>query len=160
MGGVLLAASGCDQSNNPDKVASSFVDAYYVEFDLERAKGLAQGGAVGRLDRELELVLETRKKVQVQAAKARVYYTDPEIHRVGEDMVHYTYHLDIRKGPTKLKRTAIVMLARRKGRWVVLQFREETPGAIRHPGAEFGSEVRTGTVGPNTVGLSRTSTTP
>lgn len=112
-------------------VADRFVDAYYVEFDFARAKTYAAGGAIERLDRELALVSAARERVQIGAAKARVYYEPPERRQVGDDMFHATYPLEIRDGTALIKRTAVVMVAKREEGWKVIQFREQHEGLQR-----------------------------
>lgn len=133
---VALAAAlcGCKDANSPDAVASSFVDAYYIEFDLNRAKTLASGSALVRLEEEGALVDEARKRTAIQEAKARVYYEAPEKHVTNDSMVHFSYVLDIRRGTNSLKRPAVVMVAKRDGKWTVIQFREEGSTGGRHKG--------------------------
>lgn len=127
-----LAGTGCPDANQPDTVAGRFVDAYYIEFDLDRAKTLAHGAALRRIEDEAALVDVARKQTAIQEAKARVYYEAPERRDVADDMVHFRYVLDIRRGGSQIEQPSIVMVARREGRWKVIQFREE--GAPPRPG--------------------------
>jgi hypothetical protein len=136
---AFLALAACKAANDSDHVAAAFVDAYYVEFDHARAKTVASGGALRRIEREEQLVADAREQMQVEDRKARVYYSPPVKRQVGEDMVHYTYQLDIRQSGNQQDQMVVVMLAKRDGAWKVIQFRE-------------GDEARTST-------SARTSTT-
>lgn len=121
----LFALSGCKPSDDPDAVADGFVDAYYIEFDHARALTFAHGGALRRIEDEAKLVDHARSKTAIQEAKIRVYYSAPEKRVVGDDMVNYRYVLDIRRGAEKLEKPTVIMVARRDGRWRVIQFRED-----------------------------------
>ncbi len=135
--GLLIAFWGlvaCKSASDSDAVADGFVDAYYVEFDHARARTFATAGALRRIDQEEQLVLDARQQIQMEERKARVYYSDPVKREVGEDMVHYTYQLDIRNGDREIAQPVLVMLGKQDGLWKVIQFRE-----IR--------EVHTSTVG-------------
>lgn len=127
--GLLVAfwcLSACSsKGSDPDAVANGFVDAYYIEFDLTRAKSFAVGGATRRIEEEEELVEQARKQVQVESRKARVYYDAPTKRQVEAGMVHYTYELDIRQADARVRRKAIVMVAKRNGAWKVVRFRED-----------------------------------
>lgn len=136
--GVLVAFGalfGCSSKGDPDAVANAFVDAYYIEFDLDRAKALAVGGALRRLEAEEKLVAEARKQVQVESRKARVYYDAPTKRQVEAGMVHYTYNLDIRQSGGQVQRKAIVMVAKRDGAWKVVRFREDGGGGAHRRAA-------------------------
>lgn len=135
-GGLLFAFLGlaaCKSSDGPDAVANAFVDAYYVEFDHARAKALATGGARRRIEEEERLVADARREMQIESRKARVYYSDPAKRQVRDDLVHYTYQLDIRASDDQQAQEVVVMLANRgrggggrggEGGWKVMQFRE------------------------------------
>ena len=126
--GLLFAFLGlvaCRSAEDPDRVASDFVDAYYVEFDHARAKTLATGGALRRIEQEEQLVADARQQMQVEDRKARVYYSAPAKRQVSDDMVHYTYTLDVRQsGGAPREQAVVVMLGKGDGVWKVIQFRE------------------------------------
>lgn len=131
----VFAASACKSANGPDAVAAEFVDRYYVEFELDRAKALTVGAARERIDRESALVKEARQRVQVEGQKARVYYGAPERRQVRDDLVHYTYTLDIRPAGAAIQRPVVVMVGHRPEGWRVVGFRESGGGT----GLENGS---------------------
>jgi hypothetical protein len=125
---ALLSLTGCKGTNDSDHVAGAFVDAYYVEFDHARAKALAAGGALRRIEEEEKLVREARAQMQVEDRKARVYYSDPAKRQVSDELAHYTYQLDVRQANgAQSAQTVVVMLARRDGVWKVIEFREGQP---------------------------------
>jgi hypothetical protein len=146
------AAFGCKGSSGSDAVATSFVDAYYIEYDFARALTYADGAARSRLEEEKKLVDEARQKTDLQFAKTHVYYDAPEKRAVGDDLVHYTFHLDVQQGTTKIERTAVVMLARQSGAWRVIAFREEGQ-PVGERGEKGGEDqpngVRTSSVRPS-----------
>jgi hypothetical protein len=125
--------SGCPASNDPDKLAARFVDAYYIEYDFDRALTMAEGGARARLLDEKSLADVARQKVELAQSKTHVYYGTPERHAVGDTMVHYTFDLQIRQGPSNIERKAVIMVAKRENGWRVIGFRETTgeDGALR-----------------------------
>jgi hypothetical protein len=116
--------SGCATSNDPDKLAAAFVDAYYIEYDFDRALTMAEGAAKTRLMDEKGLVDAARQKVELVQSKTHVYYNAPERHAVGDTMVHYTFALEIRQGPSNMERKAVIMVAKRDQGWRVISFKE------------------------------------
>ena len=108
---VSVFQHGCARENDPDRLAKGFVDAYYIEYDFERALTFAQGAAVMRLEREKALVDDARQKVAVAQSRSRTYYSEPEKRQVQPDLIHYTFELEIRMGSSDIRRTAIIMLA-------------------------------------------------
>jgi hypothetical protein len=128
--------SGCPASNNPDKLAERFVDAYYIEYDLDRALTMADGSAKARLIDEKGLVDAARQKVELAQSKTHVYYSAPERRELDPDLVYYTFGLEVRQGSSDMRRTAMVMLGQRGGAWRVIGFRE--------PGDRWVDEASTG----------------
>jgi hypothetical protein len=121
---AFLGLGACKSAESADGVADAFVDAYYVEFDHARAKALSTAGALRRIEQEERLVADAREQMQVESRKARVYYSDPAKRQVRDDMVHYTYQLDVRASGSQRDQQVVVMLAKREGSWKVVQFRE------------------------------------
>jgi hypothetical protein len=143
---LVFCATGCKDANDPDTVASGFVDAYYIEFDHARAKTFTYGGALRRIEEEAKLVDFARKKTAIQEAKARVYYGDPERRAIGDDKVHYRYVLDVRRGPERFETPTVILVAKRDGEWRVIQFHE---GGAPRPGVgdrrgDVATSTRTG----------------
>lgn len=125
---VVLFVQACRGGDDPDRLARDFVDAYYLEYDLDRAMTYSEGTARLRLEEEKRLVDEARTKVAIAQSRTRTYYAEPSRRDVGEGLVHYSFGLEIRQGTTELKRDAVVMIAKRDAGWRVLSFRESTPG--------------------------------
>jgi hypothetical protein len=128
---AFLGLGACKSADGPDAVANAFVDAYYVEFDHLRAASMATGGAKRRIEEERKLVADARAQMQVETQKARVYYSDPAKRQVRDDMVHYTYQLDVRVSGAQRDQHVVVMLAKREEGWKVVQFREGDERAVR-----------------------------
>jgi hypothetical protein len=125
---LLVGVSACKSEQDPAVVADRFVDAYYLEFDIAKARTFAAGAAIERLQQEEDLAKAAREKMQIAASKARVYYEAPERRPIGDDMFHATYPLEIREGTSLIARKAIIMVAKRDGAWRVIQFREQHEG--------------------------------
>src|SRR5262249_14552019 len=66
-------AAGCKDLGDPDQLAQAFVDAYYLEYDFDRALALADGAAALRLKEEKSLADEARGKVAVAQSRSRTY---------------------------------------------------------------------------------------
>ena len=141
---ALAVVAGCPSENTSDKTADGFVDAYYVEFDFDQALTFTTGAATRRIEAEQELAREGRERGTIEAAKARVYYDQPEHRQVGDDAAHHTYNLEVHQGSVVFRREVFVMTALRKGRWQVISFREER-GPAAGSGTPRGTGVRTAT---------------
>lgn len=137
-------AMGCrDGANDPDTRAKEFVDAYYIEYDFDRALTFAEGPAAERLKTEKDLVDDARSKVAVAQSRTRTYYDEPERRDASPEMVHYTFEIQIRHGGSEMNRTAIVMVAKKSNGWRVIGFREV--GERAPTGATDDDGVRTTT---------------
>ena len=142
---------GCQTKSDAQVLADDFVDAYYVEFDFDRAEQFTDGAATRRLERERELVREARATQQVEPRKSRVYYARPEVRAVTDELAHFTYALDVRQGDFRFSQSVVVMAAKKSGAWRVIEFREvradlgDRPSPPTEPGQ---SGVRTTTTAP------------
>jgi hypothetical protein len=143
--------TGCNDTNSPDGLARAFVDAYYVEYDVDRAIALSDGAATLRLKEEKDLIDEARAKTAIAQSRSRTYYGDPTKREVGGELVHYTFELEIRQGSNDMRRTAVIMIAKRNDLWKVIGFREAGEGGAgpenRATGATDSNSVRTSTRG-------------
>lgn len=145
---LFALLTGCNDPSTPDGLARAFVDAYYVEYDFDRAIALSEGAAVLRLKQEKDLIDEARAKTAIAQSRSRTYYNDPEKREVGPEMVHFTFELEIRHGSNDMRRTAVLMLAKRANGWRVIGFREGGEGeGGRAPSAPDTDGVRTSTRG-------------
>jgi hypothetical protein len=139
---VFIQAESCKGSNDPDSLARGFIDAYYVEYDFERALTLTEGAATERLKEEKKLVDDARSKVPIEQSRSRTYYAEPEKHQVKDDLIHYTFKLEIRQGSSTLERTAVILARKQQDVWKVIGFREESEGGQTRDG-----EARTSSAG-------------
>lgn len=151
--GITGVFTACKGSSGADAVASAFVDAYYIEYNFDRALTYASGAAQERLLEEKKLVDVARQQADLQIARTHVYYDTPEKHAVNDDLVHFTFALEIHQGQSDIRRTAVIMTARENGTWRVIAFREE--------GQEIGDRARrpeSGDDQPNSVRTSSKGT--
>ena len=120
---VLLLAA-CPKADDANGIADQFVDAYYLEFSLEKAVKFTEGAATRRIEREQELASKVRAQGGLRSAKAKVYYSDPEHRSVREDLSHHTYTLETAIGTELMKNRVLIMTAKKDGKWKVIAFRE------------------------------------
>jgi hypothetical protein len=118
-----LVAASCNQSTNPDDVANRFVDAYYLEFDFNRAAALAESEARTRVEHDAKEVEQVRQLGAFE--RSNVYYGKPERRALSADLVHYTFTLDVRLGDEHFERKILLIVAKRgTSEWRVIGFRE------------------------------------
>jgi len=150
--GVLSLAAGCPAKTDADGIAARFIDAYYVEFDLDTAKTLASGAAVRRIDRDIERLGTVRDVAPVEHAKARVYYEKDAARReVRDDLVRFEFTLDVHTEAGQYPNTVVLAVARRDDAWTVIDFADggRGLGASRgRPGAPERVGVPTSTRSP------------
>ena len=125
-GTLFLLLSGC-KASGPEGLGTDFVDAYYIEFDLEKAGALAAGPARRRLTREAKLATPGRT-AGAEKLKTRVYYEPPKVVRQGDNKISMSFQLTIKNEDTRLEKRAVVLLAKQDNRWVVFDFHEGDPG--------------------------------
>ena len=88
--GLVVAARACGSRDGARRAADRFVDRYYVEIDLPRARELTTGLARAKIDQELELL----QGIEAAESGAR-------------PSVHYRF-LERRKGDASGERTSMV----------------------------------------------------
>jgi hypothetical protein len=119
--GALLAAASCTDENPARAGADRFVDSYYVEIDLPRARENAVGLARAKVEREIELL----KGVEgpESDAKPTVYYRLLE--ERGGDRPGFVYELTISFGGGEtVKRRTLVIVREEAGTWRAVNFEE------------------------------------
>ena len=121
---LTATALGCQQSNDSASIANRFVDAYYLEFDFDKALTFATATARIRIEGEQELAKKARSQGALNPAKVKVYYSEPEHRKMNEEMAHHTYNLETSVGTTRISNQVLVMTAKRDGVWKVISFRE------------------------------------
>jgi len=117
----LIGASACSEANPARDGADRFVDSYYVEIDLPRAKENAVGLARAKVERQIELLKGVERPES--ESKPTVYYRLLE-ERHGE-RPGFVYELTISLGGGEtVKRRALVIVREEAGAWRAANFEE------------------------------------
>ena|GEM_PF-5989179 len=158
--GIFCAVStvACKETNESASVANNFVDAYYLEFNFNKALLFAAASARMRIENEQELAKKARSEGALNPGKVKVYYSEPEHRMMNDRMAHYTYSLETSVGTTRLTNRVLVMTANRDGKWKVIAFRElGRPGSGENTGAAPGQRFRDA-LGDSAAGTTTVST--
>lgn len=120
---LLAAASGCTSDDPARAAAERFVDRYYVEIDLPRARDEAGGLARAKVEREMRL-LEGITPPE-ESARPRVHYRFVEQQEPGRDRRGFVYELTISfQGSDQVQRRALVTVGQEEGAWRAVNFQE------------------------------------
>lgn len=117
-------ASAC-RSRDPAQAATErFLDAYYVEIDLPRARDEASGLARRKVEEQIRLV--AGQPAPDAAARPTIHYRFVEAQPAGEgDHRGFVYELAIRiDGGDELSRRVLVTAREVDGRWHAANFQE------------------------------------
>lgn len=134
---LAISAFACKEGKDSASIANQFVDAYYLEFNFDKALTFATASARIRIEKEQELAKKARSQGALNPAKVKVYYSEPEHRKMNEEMAHHTYSLETSVGTTRLTNRVLVMTAKREGAWKVIAFRE-----LGRPGIGENTDVR------------------
>jgi hypothetical protein len=118
---LLLAVPGCSEPNPAREGADRFVDSYYVEIDLPRAKENAVGLARAKVEREIELLKGIERPES--DAKPTVYYRLLEERRGERPGFVYELTISFGGGET-VQRRALVIVREEGGSWRAANFEE------------------------------------
>lgn len=118
---VLLVA--CSRSDSPESVAQDFVERYYVQPNLGKAKALAHGLARHKIEKEQQL-LQPMSQAVIPGDRA-VSYTLYTTRGMGEDRIFFVYDLAISVDRQTMKKRAFISTSRVKEGWRVTNFQEE-----------------------------------
>lgn len=118
---VLLVA--CSRSDSPESVAQDFVERYYVQPNLEKAKALAHGLARHKIEKEQQLLQPMSQSV-IPGDRA-VSYSLHATRGMGEDRIFFVYDLAISVDRQTMKKRAFISTTRVKEGWRVTNFQEE-----------------------------------
>lgn len=118
---VLLVA--CSRSDSPESVAQDFVERYYVQPNLEKAKALAHGLARHKIEKEQQLLQPMSQEV-ISGDRA-VSYSLHATRGMGEDRIFFVYDLAISVDRQTMKKRAFISTTRVKEGWRVTNFQEE-----------------------------------
>jgi hypothetical protein len=118
---ALLGAVACTEDDPARNGADRFVDSYYVEIDLPRARENSVGLARAKVEREIELLKGVERPES--DAKPSVYYRLLE--ERGGERPGFVYELTISFGGGEtVKRRALVIVREEGGEWRAVNFEE------------------------------------
>lgn len=117
---VVLAA--CSSAEDPESIAQSFVERYYVHPDLPRAKALAHGLARRKIEDEERLLQGVTRPAG--AADRGVSYRLHSTRKMWEGKIFFVYDITISADSREMKKRAFIATGRVKERWRVTNFQE------------------------------------
>ncbi|MFQ5847884.1 MAG: hypothetical protein ACE5IQ_09500 [Candidatus Methylomirabilales bacterium] len=118
----VLALAACTPAEGPESVARSFVERYYVQPDLPKAKALAYGLARRKIEDEERLLQAVARATG--AAGRDVSYRLHTTRKVGDIKVLFVYDLTISVDRRVFKKQAIIATGRVKEGWRVTNFQD------------------------------------
>jgi hypothetical protein len=126
---VLIAASSCSKPGaSPRATAEAFLDAHYVQINLERSKSLTTGLAHDKVEKEISLIGDN--EITGETRKPSISY---KLHRADEDdaAAQYAYELTVRPpGLDPFVKLVMVTVRNGEGGWSVTNYNEsDMPGA-------------------------------
>jgi hypothetical protein len=121
---VALLAGACSTGDPARTAAERFVDAYYVEIDLPRARDAAVGLARAKVDDEMQL-LSGQEGVDA-ASRPSVHYRFLEGQPAAAERDHrgFLFELTISMGPDSSTRKTLVTVRQDGGQWRAANFQE------------------------------------
>ncbi len=122
---VLVAGlSACQPDpNSPRGVAERFLDAHYVQMDLEVAKGYCSGLALKRVEEEIRLT--EGQAIDASTRLPRVYYTLVRETPRGDTRVSLQYQAKIFvAGAGEFQKELLLSLRKEQDGWRVMHYRE------------------------------------
>lgn len=121
---LAMSAPACSHSDPARGGAERFVDAYYVEIDLPRARDEAVGLARAKVDDELKLL--TGQEAPEGGVRPTVHYRLVEAQGEGErDRRGFVFELSIHTDSgDELTRRVLVTVREEGGAWRAANFQE------------------------------------
>ncbi len=125
---IILFGISCGPKNEPVDIANKFVKYYYQRMNQEEAIKLSSMMAKDKLEKEIELVKESRiKNPQAEQNKAKISYNLEES-KIEKDMGFITYKLIIQpKGMKPFNKSALLTLKNESGQWKIINYEEINP---------------------------------
>ena len=121
---MALAILGCTASDNAQRVADHFVQAYYVQIDQAQALEFTAGLARERLHEELQRVASLRRGSSLEQARPRVSYTLARTQSEGQQVL-LVYDLTITPPQIQPILKKILLIMEQPGEhWKVINFTE------------------------------------
>jgi transposase len=121
---MALAILGCTASDNAQRVADHFIQAYYVQIDQAQALEFTAGLARERLHEELQRVASLRRGNSLEQARPRVSYTLARTQSEGQQVL-LVYDLTITPPQIQPILKKILLIMDQPGKqWKVINFTE------------------------------------
>jgi len=120
---IVSALAACSRGDEPESIARSFVEQYYVRPDLPKAKTLADGLARRKIEAQEQLLQGVARSDG--AADRSVVYSLYMTRKVGEDRIYFVYDLAISVDRSAMKKRAFISTTRVKDGWRVTNFQDE-----------------------------------
>lgn len=118
---VCVTLIACAPADDPESVARSFVERYYVHPDLSGAKAVAYGLARHKIEVEQRLLQE------MDGSEGRgdrgVTYSLKQSKKMG-DRIFFVYDITISVDPVVMKKRATIATGETKEGWRVTNFNE------------------------------------
>jgi len=120
---TTIAVFGCTPAGeSPRATAEAFLDAHYVDIDLEAARPLCAGLALDKLDKEVALTRDAA--IDAETRKPRITYRIEES-RDDADRAQYAYVLEIHPDGADVFRKLILLSLRKEADgWRVSNYTE------------------------------------
>lgn len=120
---TTIAVNGCTPSGeSPRATAEAFLDAHYVDIDLEAARPLCAGLALDKLDKEVALTRDAA--IDAETRKPRITYRIEES-RDDADRAQYAYVLEIHPdGADVFRKLVLLSLRKEADGWRVSNYTE------------------------------------
>ena len=119
---ALLALAACSAAEDPESIAQSFVERYYVHPDLPRAKALTHGLARRKIEDEERLLQGVTRPAG--AADRGVSYSLHSTRKMWEGKIFFVYDITISADSREMKKRAFIATGRVKEGWRVTNFQE------------------------------------
>ncbi len=120
---TTIPVLGCTPAGeSPRATAEAFLDAHYVDIDLEAARPLCAGLALDKLDKEVALTRDAA--IDAETRKPRVTYRIEES-RDDADRAQYAYLLEIHADGADVFRKLVLLSLRQEAEgWRVSNYTE------------------------------------
>ena len=118
---ICVMGMACSRAEDPESIARSFVEHYYVHPDLSKAKTLTYGLARHKIEEEQRLV-QTVDEGDSRVNRD-VSYSLLQTKEIG-DRTFFVYNIDIAVDPLVIKKQATIATGRVEEGWRVTNFNE------------------------------------
>lgn len=119
---TIFAFAACAPASGPESIAQSFVERYYVNPDLPKAKALAYGLARQKIEDEERLLQAVTEPTG--AGGRGVSYSLHATRKIGGDKIFFVYDITISVDRQVMKKRATITAGRIEEGWRVTNFQE------------------------------------